>query len=238
MAQSTSQTVSEAGHYDTQHLDQNGNPIWIAPAGQAPPMGAMYSGRPDIAATDFLRQQGIDPANHSIFADILRGIATKLAPTVAMTTGMSGGPGAMDQLANLPGMLRDLLYGNGGQMGQNLATYGQGVLGGLNSPMAGGGATTVASNLGTDVLNKLLASISALRTMGMNPYLQEAYGNQVQAGIANANSADLNSGGHFNAANWWAGNDPYGIFGLKTSPNMPGGGMGAPPAPIPGQSRY
>jgi hypothetical protein len=179
------------------------------PTGQAAPMGAFNAGDPSGAINAFLAQHNVDVGNHSPWAEFLRTLVTKIsAPIISTLPNGPNGQPANDRLANMPQMLSDLIYGNGGQVFGNLAAYGSKVgqewapkLGGMDAPTA----------------EKLIATLNAFKTLGDNPYQQQFSQQQMADIFSKYNSTQYNAaqtGGAPATPNWLMDpqHDPYGIF--------------------------
>lgn len=211
--------VAGSGHFDPstgQWVPDN------APAaGEALPQGAFYQANPQVAVTNFLAAHGITPETHSRFGDMLRKLGAGLAPVLAQTLGMgSGAAGAMDQLTNLPAMLTNLIYGGGGQTFGNIGNYANSVLGNVQG--TGPGGTSFLSGMDPGAVENLLKTITGLRGLGLNQYMQNYQQNALQATLDRYGQADLATGGTANAGDWYTANDPYGLFRFAGA----GGGLG------------
>lgn len=179
-------------------------------AGNAVPAGAYYRTNPGVAVSQFLQQHNIGTGDHGPFADFLRKLATGIAtPVMSVMPPGANGQSAGDQLNNLPSIINNLIYGNGGQVFGNLANFAgqaQGQFGpdklkGMSFPDVQG----------------LLSTINALKTMGQNPYMQ-SFNQQALADLfqkyQNTDFAGNQAGTGSTNPDWLTNpqNDPYGLF--------------------------
>lgn len=177
----------------------------------AAPMGGYYSTNPGSAVTQFLGQHNVGISDHNPWAEFLRNLATGIATPIISTlpTGANGQP-SLDRLNNLPQMLSDMIYGNGGHAFQNIANYGNTIQ-----------SQWTPDKLGTmtaPTVEKLLASIRAFETLGDNPYMQQ-FNQQALSDLFSryeqAVTGAAQSGGKAPNPNWLVGNqqaDPFGLF--------------------------
>lgn len=179
-------------------------------AGNAIPAGAYYRTNPGVAVSQFLQQHNIGTGDHGPFADFLRKLATGIAtPVMSVMPPGANGQSAGDQLNNLPSIINNLIYGNGGQVFGNLANFAgqaQGQFGpdklkGMSFPDVQG----------------LLSTINALKTMGQNPYMQ-SFNQQALADLfqkyQNTDFAGNQAGRGSTNPDWLTNpqNDPYALF--------------------------
>lgn len=178
------------------------------------PAGAYYRADPSVAVTQFLQQHGVNIGDHGPFADFLRKMATGIAtPAASILANNPNGQMSGDQLSNLPQMLSNLIYGNGGQVFGNLNTFADQSMGQFGANQFKG--------MDAGAVQSLLSTINALKTMGDNPYMQNFTQNALSDLFAKYKQADFTSMtppggavGKSQNADWFLNpqNDPYGLF--------------------------
>lgn len=155
---------------------QPGGSIRPATGGNGTFGGAGFANQadPESATRQYMMSHGADPDSNGFFGDFIRKLMGNLVPALMSLTLDGSGKPALDQLANLNGLLDPIFYGGAGTLGGNLAGFADKAQGGLRGAMGGLGADTQAS---------LLRNLTALRTVGQNPYLASATNNRLDNSI-------------------------------------------------------
>lgn len=139
--------------------------------------GFINQGNPEQVTRQYMQSHNMNPDGHGFFGDFIRKLMGNLVPALMSLTLDQNGKPAMDQLANPGSFLDPIFFGGAGTLGANLGNFANRAQAGLASAMPGMEADTQAS---------LLRNLTALRTVGMNPYLGQATNNRLDTGINRA----------------------------------------------------
>jgi hypothetical protein len=150
------------------------NPVPTTPAGAGNPGqfglgGAVYAEDPALFSRSYAVSKGLNPNVHTAFGDWFLNFLQQLAPTVFDLNAGQGGQASRDLLSNPGAVLDKLLYGGAGSAFGNLRGYAQQALQGTGS---------LLPTMNEQNRTKFLNAVDTLSTLGMNPYMQNAYGNR------------------------------------------------------------